>query len=310
MKTIYKSTPQGFVVVNEVVRNSWTHIDHPEEAEVIFLRDTLAIPESFITASLDAGEIARFDREGDAVLLVVLIPHSHPQVDGVPFSTTPLGIVINDEHLVTICTGEDSLVQSFVARPSRSASTAKRNRLVLQIFLAVAQTYLRFLREIEARVDAIQARVQASLRNRELLELLRYQKSLIYFRTALESNSLMIRRLTRSGIFELYPEDADLFEDVLTENAQASAMTAISSDILNQMMDAYASIISNNVNDVLRVLALATIMLAVPTMIASLYGMNVPLPGQESEWAFEAILGTGAIGMGAIFAMFWRRRWL
>ena len=119
-----------------------------------------------------------------------------------------------------------------------------------------------------------------------------YQKSLIYFLTSLESNDLLMKRLQRNHLFEMYPDDLNLLEDVLTTNAQSSNMTKISSDILSQMMDAYASIISNNVNAVMKLLAFTTIILSIPTVIASVYGMNIPLPGQQSGWAFGESLGS------------------
>ena len=152
--------------------------------------------------------------------------------------------------------------------------------------------------------------MQISLQNKELLELLRYQKSLVYFLTSLESNDLLMKRLQRNHLFEMYPDDVNLLEDVLTTNAQASNMTKISSDILSQMMDAYASIISNNVNAVMKILAVATIILSIPTVIASVYGMNVPLPGQGSGWAFGGIIGVSLAVAALVGVIFWKRHWL
>ena len=181
---------------------------------------------------------------------------------------------------------------------------------MLLLFLAIAQSYVLYLRHLENQMDAIQRKVQISLQNKELLELLRYQKSLVYFLTSLESNDLMMKRLQRNHLFEMYPDDLNLLEDVLTANAQASNMAKISSDILSQMMDAYASMISNNVNTVMKILAVATIILSIPTVIASVYGMNVPLPGQESGWAFGGIIGFSLVIAVLVGVIFWKRHWL
>ena len=195
-------------------------------------------------------------------------------------------------------------------RHSKQLATAKRQRLVLLLFLAIAQSYVLYLRDLENQMDAIQRKLQISLQNKELLELLRYQKSLTYFLTSLESNGLMMNRLQRNHLFEMYPDDLDLLEDVLTANGQASNMTKIASDISGQMMDAYASIISNNVNTVMKILAVATIILSIPTVMASVYGMNVPLPGQESGWAFGGIIGISLVIGVLVGVIFWKRHWL
>jgi magnesium transporter len=148
------------------------------------------------------------------------------------------------------------------------------------------------------------------MKNRELLNLLRYQKSLTYFRTGLESNRLMMRRLQSSQFFEAYPEDLDLLEDVLVETEQAVEMTRLSSDILMQSLDTFASIINNNLNDVMKLLAVATIILSVPTVMASLYGMNVALPGMDHPYTFWLILVAATLGGIALVMFFWRRDWL
>lgn len=311
MLTVYKNTPQGLINLPEITPGAWVHVTDPSPEDVARLTDVHGIPDKFIMAVLDADELARTDREGDVTLIILLVPdHYTEDPDDVPYHTTPLGIILTKDLIVTTTRSNSAIIEEFARRNATAISTAKHYRLVLQIFLAIAQRYLHYLRVLDAQVDVIQQRVQKSLRNRELMDLLRYQKSLIYFRTSIESNGLMMSRLQRSQFFDLYPEDRDLLDDVLTENDQANAMTRISSDILAGMMDAYASMISNNVNDVLRILAVATIILAVPATIASLYGMNVPLPFSESEVAAYVIMGVAVVGMALLTIFFWRRDWL
>lgn len=311
MLTAFKNGPNGLTSVDTITPGCWIHAVAPNPAEISRLRDEFGVPEAFITASLDLDELARTDKEDGVTFITILVPHVYGEdPTDLPYSTTPLGIILTTGQVITISKIHTNLINDFTHKHARHISTAKRNRLILQIFQAIAQNYLFLLRQIENKTDAIQRKVQVSLKNKELLELFRYQKSLIYFRTSLESNGLMMKRLQRSHLFEMYPEDQELLEDVLTEIAQATEVTKISSDILNQMMDTYASLISNNLNDVMKILAVATIILSIPMVIASLYGMNVPLPGQESGLAFGTILAISAIIAISLGLIFWKRDWL
>jgi len=191
----------------------------------------------------------------------------------------------------------------------KNLSTTKRNRFVLYLLLGTAHAYLSDLREINKAVDTLEDGLQHAQRNEQLMALLKVQKSLVYFTTALKSNELVLQRLQRSRLFEMYPEDEDLLEDALTETQQAIEMTNISSSILSQMMDAFASIISNNLNVVMKFLASITILLSIPTIVTGLYGMNVSLPGQDAGYAFLMVLGI-AFGVSLIIALiFWRKDW-
>ena len=183
--------------------------------------------------------------------------------------------------------GTDSdLMDELASGKVRGLETAKRVRFVLQVLLHTSSRYLSHLRQITRVIDALEDELQESTRNREVLELLKYQKSLTFFTTALRSNELMMERLQRSQWFAAYPEDEDLLEDVITENRQAIDMTNIQANILSSMMDAFASIISNNLNRVMKLLASITIVVSLPTMVASFFGMNVRLPFAGHPWAF------------------------
>ena len=191
----------------------------------------------------------------------------------------------------------------------RGLSTAKRNPSSCGS-AQCASKYLLYLREINRTVDSLEDQLQMSMQNRELLGLLKYQKSLVYFTTALKANELMMERLHRSGFFRTYPEDEDLLEDVITENQQAIEMTNIASNILSSMMDAFASIISNNMNIVMKFLAAATIVIALPTLVASLFGMNVPVPMGDIPWAFPLIIVVSLVPVLIVIRVFVRRGWM
>lgn len=309
MITIYKTTERGLEALSEVTKGCWINVLDPTPDEITWLQE-LGLPPEFILYPLDVDERARVEREDGNVLIVVRLPAAEaPQAD-VPFTTHAVGIVLTSQHIVTISKPDNEILQELTRGRMRDLSTAKRNRFILRLLLNTAAKYLSYLRDINRTVDLLEDQLQMSLRNRELLALLKYQKSLVYFTTALKSNELMMERLQRNQHFAAYPDDSDLLEDVLTENQQAIEMTNIASNILSSMMDAFASIISNNMNTVMKFLAAVTIVLTLPVLVASLYGMNVPLPFQEWPYAFAIILVVST-GLAMLVArIFIKRDWM
>jgi magnesium transporter len=311
MIKIFKKTEQGLQVIPELVAGSWLHVCDPDAGEQRLLRDTIGIPEGFIASALDIDERARTDREDGATLITLRVPYASSEKMDVPYQTTTLGIVLVKEYLVTICKSDTPLVSTLVESRGRLLSTGKRNQLILYLLSSTAQTYLAYLRRMDAAIEAAEDKLHRSLRNEEVLTLLNYQKSLTYFTTGLKSNDLMMQRLQKSKLFDMYPDDQDLLDDVLTENSQAIEMTSISSNILSQMMDAFASIISNNLNIVMKFLASVTILLSLPTLVASVYGMNLDLPFQDGGLAaFYLVMGLSVLLSASVAYIFWRRNWL
>ena len=199
----------------------------------------LSVPSEFITYPLDLDERPRVEREDGETMILLRVPFYQGSNTDVPFTTIPMGIVMDGQWIMTVCRHDNDLLRELAAGKIRGLSTAKRNRFILQVLLAAASKYLLYLREINRTVDNLEDQLQMSMQNRELLGLLKYQKSLVYFTTALKANELMMERLHRSGFFRTYPDDEDLLEDVLTENQQAIEMTNIASNILSSMMDAF-----------------------------------------------------------------------
>jgi magnesium transporter len=308
MITIYTTTERGLETVCELTAGCWVNAVDPTPDEIAQLV-TMGFQQDFLTAPLDVDERSRTEKENGDVLIILRIPYFQGEESDIPYATLPLGIILTDKCVVTICKRENGVIQELVSGKVRGLSTAKRNRLVLYLLLRIAARYLSHLREINRAVDAVEDRLQVSMRNREVLELLKYEKSLTYFTTALKSNELVLQRLQRSQLFRMYPDDEDLLEDALTETQQAIEMTNISGNILSQMMDAFASIISNNLNVVMKFLASVTIVLALPTMIASFYGMNVGLPLEGHPSAFLIVLGVSLLVSLAVVLIFWRKDW-
>ena len=309
MVAIYKNTEEGLSMLTEPTYGCWINAINPTHDEINWLQ-SLGIPHDYITYPMDVDERSRTERENGELLILLRIPYFQGHNEDIPYATVPLGIILNDRYLVTICKRETDILSEFAAGRVKSLATGKRLRFVLRLLLSTASKYLVYLREINHTVEALEDQLQLSTRNKEVMELLKYQKSLTYFTTALKSNELMMERLQRSQIFKAYPEDEDLLEDVITENQQAIEMTNISSNILSGMMDAFASIISNNLNAVMKFLAAITVVLSLPTMIASFYGMNVDLPLDHLPAAYIYPLVASLVISIIVLVIFYRRDWL
>jgi magnesium transporter len=310
MITYYLSTDHGLEILAQPTAGCWINVVAPSAEEVAELHAMLRVPQDFITYPLDVGEMARTERESGATLMVLRVPYYQGQTADIPYTTVPIGIILTESYITTVCKTETDVIQALVAGRARGLMTGKPNRLTLQLLLLTASQFLAYLREINKSVDRLEDQLQRSLRNREVLELLKFQKSLTFFATGLTSNELMLQHLQKSRLFEPFAEEQDLLDDVLTEVQQAIGMTNISSNILSQMMDAFASIISNNLNVVMKFLASVTIILSLPTMIASFYGMNVKLPLGGHEMAFLFIGIASVTIMMATLLVFWRKDWL
>ncbi|MHB0923032.1 MAG: magnesium transporter CorA family protein [Bellilinea sp.] len=309
MITIYKSSPTGLEQLSEVTSGCWVNVIDPTSDDIERLTSQ-GIPQDFITYPLDMDEQARSEREDDGKMLILIrIPFFQGVNVDIPYITIPLGIILTDQMIITICRRQNDLITELISGKKRNLSTGKRIRFVLQLLLQNAGKFLVHLRQINKMTEDLEDRLQQSMKNKEVLELLKYQKSLVYFATALKSNELLLERLQRTQLFRLYPDDEDLLEDVITENQQAIEMVNISSSILTSMMDAFASIISNNLNVVMKFLASVTILVSLPAIVTGYYGMNVSLPFQDWNDAWLLILGVIVLMVGATIWLFFRRHW-
>lgn len=312
MLNVYKSTTdQGLIEQEKFVNGSWIKAIDPTPEEVQQLVEWGIHPD-LINYSLDLDETARMERDEDEdyVFILLRVPHFQGKTHDVPYTTVPVGIVIKSNMVATIGKFDSDIYKTLSNGKYRLMRTAKRYRFALYFFLETAARYLANLREINKITEAIEDQLQKSTRNREVMELLKYQKSLTYFATALRSNEVMMERLQKTRMFNQYEEDQDLLEDVLTENQQAIQMVNISTDILAGLMDAFASIISNNLNSVMKALAALTIIINIPTIVSSFFGMNVAIPGNENHpLSFLAVVGL-SLGLAVIAAIiFVKRDW-
>ena len=312
MLKVYKSIiNEGVIEQEKFVNGAWIHAVDPTAEEIARLIEWGVDPD-LINYSLDMDEMARMERDDDEdyVFLLLRIPHYQGETSDIPYATAPVGIIIKSNLVATISRYDSDIFKTLVNGKYRLLRTAKRYRFALYIFLESSIRYLAHLREINKTVDGLEDQLQRSTRNREVLELLKYQKSLTFFATALRSNEVMMERLQKIRMFNQYEEDQDLLEDVITENQQAIQMVGIATELLSNLMDAFASIISNNLNAVMKALAALTIIVNIPTIVSSFFGMNVAIPGNESHpFAFLAVIGI-AMGITVIAAIvFYKRDW-
>ena len=284
MLTIYKTTEQGLEQLDSMANGTWVKAVDPTPDEIQKLVGW-GIDIDYMNYSLDLDEMPRIERDEDYTFILIRIPHRQPESD-IPYITIPLGIMIRGNTIVTICRYDKEMFTGAGQWQISSVENRQALSFCLYIFLETATRYLTHLREINRMTETIEDQLQKSTRNRELMELLKYQKSLTYFATALRSNEVMMERVQRTQIFNYYEDDQDLLEDVLTENQQAIQMTSINAEILSSMMDAFASIISNNLNGVMKALAALTIIINLPTILASFYGMNVTCRAKAIRWRF------------------------
>ena len=314
MYKVVKSTDAGLdeLEIDRLEKGCWIDVVAPSEEELQEIAAATKIQMDFLTAPLDEEEKSRIEIEDDQILILVDIPFLRSNKD---YDTLPLGIIITENCITTVCLEPNAVTAEFGAHNTKIWSTFKKTRFLFQILFKSATLYLKYIRIIIRRTDELEKHLRQSMQNSELFNLLDLQKSLTYFSTSLRSNYIVMEKLLRlrsatqsRHLINLYEEDEDLLEDVIIEYKQAVEMVEMYSHILNSMMEVFASIISNNLNLVMKFLATMTIVLAIPTLVSSMWGMNVPVPFANNPWGFAIVL-TFALGVsGAAAYLLWKRR--
>lgn len=271
--------------------NVWINLTNPTGRELLQIETDYKIPDDFLRAALDEEERSRIETEDGCSLILVDVPLYETQENSTVYTTLPLGIIVTPQVIITVSLKEIPLIADFISGRVKTFHTSKKTRFILQLLYKNATYYLIYLRQIERLINKIEHGLSRSMKNQQLLQLLGLQKSLVYFSTSLRGNSIILEKMMRQDSIKKYPEDEDLLEDVIIENRQAIEMAGIYSNILTGMTDTFASIISNNLNIAMKFLTSVTIILTVPTIIASFFGMNVPLPLSNHPYGFAILLG-------------------
>ena len=311
MISIYLTDDGKLRELEQIVPGAWVHLCAPTEEEVATVCAKLCVEPDLVRAALDEEERSRIDFEDGHMLVLVDTPTVEAQQGrGFVYSTLPLGIIMVDDVIITVSTRESTIITDFTEERIRGFWTFKRTRFILQLLHRNASRFLAYLKQIDKASMFVQTRLEASMRNQELLQMMKLEKSLVYFSTSLKGNEIVLEKLLRMDFVKDYPDDTELLEDVIIENKQAIEMSNIYRDILSGTMDAFASVISNNLNIVMKVLAAVTIILTIPSIIFGLWGSNVPVPFESSPYGFFAIIGIAALCTAVAVVVMVRKKWL
>ena len=299
----------GFVEKAQWLPNSWVNVVCPNNDDFEFLTKTLNVPESFLDDIADTDERPRTDTEGNWLLTILRIPVQNKQNGSLPFATVPIGIITNNEIIVSVCYHNTDLLPDFIEHTRRKGIVV-RNKLdlILRLIYSSAVWFLKYLKQINNEVAHAEKALEKSIRNEDLLRLMKLEKSMVYFNTSIRGNEVMLTKL-QSIFQEPVYMDNELVEDVETELKQAHLTVNIYSDILTGTMDAFASIISNNVNTIMKRMTSISIILMVPTLIASFYGMNVPIYGENMPHGFAIIVMISITLSALSFFIFRKIKW-
>ena len=260
--------------IDEIQPDCWIDLSSPSQSEVEQVIAETGVESDLILKMLDEDELPRIESSDDATLIVIDVPACIE--NGKKHITYPLGVIISENHyIITISPKSTKILNDFKKNLVKDFHTAKKTRFLIQIIISAAAGYLKVLKGIYSNIENKEKVLQQSTKNEDLIDLLNTEKTLVYFATSLKENDLVLERLSKGIVLSLYEGDLDLLEDALIENRQAIDMAKIYQNILNSITETYATIVSNNLNNVMKFLAGATIVLSVPTIISSFMGMNV-----------------------------------
>ncbi len=299
-----------YLEVPKAGKGYWVNVVQPTPDEIERLNTEFKIPADVISDILDVDERPRYEYEDDWSLVILRIPVVNTN-NGVPFQTIPLGIFLTDEYTITLCSSPNDILpagQPTLYRESYQQVTDVLN-FIFKLFLRSGSTYLRYLKQINQQTNLIEQDLEKSIRNQELNKLLKMEKCLVYFITSLKANEIVLTKLRNSKKNSLSDVNEDLLEDALIENKQALELSQIYSDIQSGLMDAFASIISNNLNGVMKQLTTISIVLMIPTLIASVFGMNVPNFMESANWAFPFVIVISILLSLMVVLLFRKKDW-
>ena len=303
----YLSLEAGLSQLEEYTPKCWINIEFPDEDDLHFLTEELGVPSEFLADIADVDERPRTEKEDDWQLTILRIP-LESNIQGLPYMTVPVGVITGKETTITVCYRKSQLIPDFISHIRRkSISITSQADFITRLIYSSAVWFLKYLKLIYLEINRAEKELEESVRNEDLMRIMRLQKSLVYFSTSIRGNEAMLGRLrtaTRAGEI-----DPDLVEDVSIELRQAYNTINIYTDICNSTMDALGSIISNNVNTIMKRMTSLQIVLTIPTMIASFYGMNVDVYIAEWHYSFVAIMIISVIISAIAFVLFKRIKW-
>lgn len=295
-KTLEVNNALTLQPIDGIEQGCWINIVAPSDQELLLVSKKTSVPIEFLRSAMDEEETSRLDFEGNNLLVIVDIPFTEMEDNSLTYDTYPLAIIHTDKEIITVCLKNSKILTDFIDKKVKSFFTFKRSRFILQILYRIASYYLIYLRQIDKKSLMVEKKLHKSMKNKELIQLLSLEKSLVYFSTSLKSNEITLEKMLKLELLLKYPEDQDVLEDVIIENKQAIEMANIYSNILSGTMDAFASVISNNLNIVMKLLASVTIVMAIPNIIFTSFAMNVKgIPFSNHPHAFWIIYLVSAL---------------
>lgn len=291
--------------INSVVPNCWIHLENPSDLEIENISLATGVTAQMIKAALDEEERAHIEIEDEGKLILVDIPIMSESSDGetYTYNTLPLGIIMTDKNFLTISLKSTSVINDFIQGRVKNFDINKPTRFLYQLLYNNSIKFLHYLKQIDKASSRIQLQLHKSMKNKELIQLLELEKSLVFFSTSIKSNHTVLEKILASSFVKHYDEDQEILDDAVIESRQAMEMADIYRDVLGGTMDAFASVIGNNQNKVMKLLTALTIIITIPTLIASFFGMNTILPLQNSKFGFWIVVGISAVcsGLAALF---------
>ncbi len=310
MLKIYKTTPveKKIKKCKKITTDCWIDLTSPTKDEIEKVISKTLIDEDLILKMLDDEELPRIEQSANATLVVIDTPYLKEEDDH-KYKTYPLGIIITkNNYVVTVSPKKTNVLDAFKQGKIKDFRTAKKTRFLIQILINTSSYYLRALKNVNKDISEKEKVLKKSTENKDLIDLLEIEKTLVYFITSLKANDLVLEKLSKGIILPLYDNDADLLEDAIIENKQAFEMSTIYKDILSSITDTYATIVSNNLNNIMKFLAGATIVLSIPTMISSFLGMNVPLGSISSNNQAILVISVTSFVISLIIALILKKK--
>ncbi len=315
MITIYQWENGGLKETNDFAPSCWINLVEPTTTELERVLTFSQVPRDFLTDPLDTDERPRFDYDDDSYMLIIHVPCLVEDDEVVPYRTVPLGIIIFGKSVVTVCSAKTPVTTAFLDQIRRVCPPADQYRFAFRLLWHGGVLFLRYLHDVHQRTNALEEELHESISNEVLLKLLMIEKTFVYFTTSLKADTIALARANTARQLSLSENDRDQLEDAMVEYQQALETATIHANILNGTLDTFASLINNNLNNVMKYLTVVTIFLAVPTLITSAYGMNIKLPfvsGQGEPgifWLLTAVaaLATGVIGL-VLFILYRKRK--
>jgi len=291
MINIFKTGPDDIVhAIDKIEKGCWINLIDPDSDEIDLVSKNTGLDRDFLKAALDKEESSRFEVESGQMLVLLDVPIMDIINTTSFYSTIPLGIILNDDYIVTIVLKENNIIGDFYEQKIKTFYTYKKSRFILQILLRIDKYYLSFLKQIDKANKNIEKRLHKSLKNQDLSDIMELEKSLVHFSISLKANQITLERMAKLEIMHKYPEDEDLLEDVIIENRQAIEMTNIYRNILTSIINTMQLIISNNQNILIKRLISLIGILSIPVIIGIFFGMNVPIPWGNFSFAFISII--------------------